>query len=54
MLYPLSYGGSVTDQRINAYERLGSTVVRPTPAAHTQGPSPPEAVHERGSQGSRV
>ena len=50
MLYPLSYGGSDADALTD--ERQTPTVVRAAHLILIHGPSPPDAVHERGSQGS--
>ena len=48
MLYPLSYGGSDV-VALTTSGRPNGSAVRDTTRAH--GPSPPDAVHERGSQG---
>ena len=49
MLYPLSYGGSDADTLLTTGNPNGSAL-EDLPLIH--GPSPPDAVHERGSQGS--
>jgi hypothetical protein len=52
MLYPLSYGGSDADARYRRAPVPNGSAAGGHSRAH--GPSPPDAVHERGSQGFRA
>ena len=49
MLYPLSYGGSDADPRCGREGNPYGNAIGDHACSH--GPSPPDAVHERGSHG---